>query len=399
MTRAVFERNRPFMIQRYLRYARLGVRLLLPTRSELQYARTIRASGLFDRDWYLSCNPRLPRLCRMFPERHYVLVGEVAGLCPAPGFSPRAYSHLNPDQPASGLPPLAHYIGTGRAENRHARDFPAGAQAPGLPVLSPDQAPPSPARHAIVVHVYYRDMWDELAALIARQHFDHDLFVTLTKGDDLADDVMYSRILGAFPKARVWALPNHGRDILPFLHLAQSGMLAPYAAVCKLHTKKSPHRDDGDAWRQDLTNAVLGDPARTVARLASFEADPQAGLWVADGHRLSGAAWWGPNRDRAAAILTKAGLAPDLDPLIFAAGSIYWISSALLQQLAALPMTPADFEPEMGQVDGTTAHALERAFGLISLQSGLKTFQTSDLDGKRTEFTDFSPTGAVAKEQ
>lgn len=386
------------MIQRYIRYARLGLRLLFPTPSEVRYARTIRASGLFDRDWYLACNPRLPRLCRMFPERHYVLVGEAAGLCPSPGFSPRAYSHLNPDQPQSGLPPLAHYIGKGRAENRHAREFPAGAQAPSLPAISPDQMALEPARYAIVLHVFYRDMWDEVATVIARQRFDYDLFVTLTLDETQPDDAIRTRILASFPKARIWTLPNHGRDILPFLHLAQSGLLAPYAAVCKLHTKKSPHRGDGDLWRQDLMNGVLGDPKRTTARLAAFQADPQAGLWVADGHRLAGAAWWGPNRARALAILAKSGLASDLDPLIFAAGSIYWVNRALLQRLAALPLTAADFEPEMGQVDGTTAHALERAFGLISLQAGLNILQTADLEKRCQEITDFSPAGTTAKE-
>ena len=143
---------------------------------------------------------------------------------------------------------------------------------------------------------------------------------------------------------------------------------------------------------------VLGDPAQTMARLAAFQADPQAGFWVADGHRLAGASWWGPNRDRALAILTKAGLAPELDPLTFAAGSIYWLSRAQLQKLAALPLTAADFEPEMGQVDGTTAHALERAFVLISLQAGLHILETADLDGKGPENTDFSPAKTTAKE-
>jgi hypothetical protein len=380
MTNPALERDLQSMFHRYLRYAKFGVRILLPSAAERRYERQIRASNVFDRDWYLSSNPRLPRLCRFLPERHYVLVGEVAGLCPSPDFSPRAYSHLNPDQTLSGQPPLAHYIAKGHAEGRRARDLPAGPQAPVLPVLLPDDSTLRPARHAIVLHLYYRDMWEEIAALITKQQIDYDLFVTLVAEPDHSDLAIRARILAAFPNARIWTFPNHGRDILPFLHLAQSGLLSSYAAVCKLHTKRSPHREDGDVWRQALFAGVLGDPVRTKQRLSAFKADPKAGFWVADGNRLVGRQWWGPNAAHAALLIARAGLHADRDRLIFAAGSIYWVTPALLQQLAALPVNAADFEPEMGQVDGTMAHALERIFGLVALRAKLCILQTSDLE-------------------
>jgi len=366
------------IIKRLFRYAVLGIRIVLPTPAEARYARAVRASGLFDRDWYLACNPRLPQICRLLPERHYVLVGEVLGLCPSPQFSPRAYSHLNPEQQASGMPPLAHYITKGRAKGHLVLDRPAGPDAPDLPEILHHTAAQAP--HAIVLHLYYRTMWDEIAALIAVQTLAFDLFVTLTEDPDEPDTAIRTRILAAFPHARIWTMPNHGRDILPFLHLAQSGVLRPYLAVCKLHTKKSPHRGDGDAWRRALFAGVLGDPARTAARLAAFRADPVAGLWVADGHHLSGQAWWGPNKVRAAALLAQCGHDPGLEGLSFAAGSIWWISPALLARLADLSLAPADFEPEMGQVDGTTAHILERMFGLVAQRAALHILQASDLD-------------------
>ena len=104
---------------------------------------------------------------------------------------------------------------------------------------------------------------------------------------------------------------------------------------------------------------------------------------MADGHRTEGAQWWGPNRDRGAELLARAGLAADkgVPDLVFAAGSIYWIKSAALKALMALPITSADFEPEMGQVDGTTAHALERVFGLIIAAAGQHIREACELDG------------------
>jgi hypothetical protein len=368
------------MTHRYLRYATLGLRILCPTPAEWRYARAIMASGLFDRAWYLGTNPRLPRLCRWLPERHYVLVGEAVGLCPSPAFSPLAYLHLNPDLP-KGTRPLGHYIEAGLAAGRMAQDQPAGVGAPVLPSIRADEGPDPHAPFAVVVHLYYHAMWDDFAARLRNQSFAFDLFVTLPKtGPD--DSAIRARILADFPQARLWSVPNHGRDILPFLHLTQSGLLAPYSAVCKLHSKKSPHRSDGDAWRSALLDGVIGPPALTASRLRAFVSDPTVGLWVADGHRTTGAQWWGPNRDRGVDLLARAGLSADglATDLVFAAGSIYWIKALSLAVLAALPVTGADFEAEMGQVDGTTAHALERVFGLMITAAGQQIRQASELD-------------------
>lgn len=368
------------MTHRYLRYAILGVRILFPTRSEARYARAIKASGLFDREWYLASNPRLPWLCRLLPERHYVLVGEEVGICPSPDFSPRAYVHLNPDLPA-GIKPFDHYIANGRVVGRAAHDLPAGTAAPALPPIHAQARPDPAAPFAVVLHLYYPEMWEEIASRLRQQHFRFDLFVTLTQTAP-DTDATRARILADFPQARIWTLPNHGRDILPFLHLARSEIFAPYAAVCKLHSKKSPHRSDGDSWRHALLEGVIGPATLTERRLQTFLADPAAGLWVADGHKMAGAQWWGPNRKRSAEMLARVGLTLEGQgtDLVFAAGSIYWIKLAALWALQRLPITSADFEVEMGQVDGTTAHALERVFGLILAAERLQIRQACELD-------------------
>lgn len=366
---------------RYLRYAVLGVRILFPTPSQRRYLRAIRDSGLFDRGWYLACYPRMPLICRLMPERHYVLVGEVVGLCPSPDFSPRAYLHLNPALAAEGTPPFAHYIARGRAEGRAARDLPSGASAPAMPQI--DAAGGATAPHAVLLHLFYRDQWPAFAARLRDQPFAFDLFVSLTEdGDPAAEAAIRAQILRDFPAAQIWSFPNLGRDILPFLHIAASGRLAPYAAVCKLHTKASPHRADGALWREALAEGILAPPGRSAARLAAFAADPAAGFWVADGHVCRGPDWIGANGARMAELAARLGLAPGLDDLAFAAGSIWWVSQGLLAELAATGLTAADFEPEMGQVDGTTAHALERLFGLLALRQGYHIVQTTALDGR-----------------
>ncbi|MCC6006120.1 MAG: glycoside hydrolase family 99-like domain-containing protein, partial [Rhodobacteraceae bacterium] len=189
---------------------------------------------------------------------------------------------------------------------------------------------------------------------------------TLTEGEGEAE--ARRRIAHDWPGARIVTLPNHGRDILPFLHLAGAGWLCGYRAVLKLHTKRSPHRRDGAAWRRRLVAGLLPGPD-SPALLERFLNDRDAALWVADGEALSGPRWWGANRDKTTLLLRRIGLRPD-DRLRFPAGSMYWIKPHMIALIRALDLDAALFEPEQNALDGTLAHAFERAMGTLATHGG-----------------------------
>ncbi len=354
-------------------------RLVLPTREERRYERLLKQNPAFDRAFYLASNPRLNRLYRHFPERHYVQRGEAAGLCPNPGFAPLAYRLHNPDLDRPDLRPLAHWIASGRDEARATLDAPGGAApVPVMPDLGPGDRPSPQASVAVALHLHYPDLWPEFATALAAQRFEFDLYVTSSASPE-AVEALAQAVRADVPNARIWAVPNRGRDLLPFVHLVGSGLLEGYEAVLKLHGKRSPHRADGALWRQALVAGVLGAPDMVQRRLAAFCDLPEAGIWVADGHLCEGARWWGVNRARAAEILDRVGVeAPDR--LHFPAGSIWWARPALLRRIADLDLKAADFDPERALVDGTTAHALERAMGPLSEAAGLRLLQGTDLD-------------------
>ncbi|WP_255005849.1 rhamnan synthesis F family protein [Roseovarius sp. M141] len=359
------------------------MRYLFPSARERAYLRALRRSGAFDRAFYLKAHPGLHPLFRLMPQRHYVQWGEAKGLSPNARFAPRAYLHHNPDLDPVLTRPLLHYIETGRYQARTTL-LDHGVQAlPDLPVITPAPPAAKPAPVAVVLHLYYLDMWNEFAAPLHAQEFAFDLFVTLTRTEDSARTAaVQSRISAAFPQARIWILPNHGRDIFPFIHLLNAGLLDPYAAVCKLHSKKSPHRSDGNDWRRGLTAGVLGAPRLTRRRLDTFLRDPGAGFWVADGHRFAGDRHWGVNRPRAETLLARAGHTIPPGPLCFPAGSIYWVKQEVLQAIAGLHLSAENFEPEQALVDGTTAHALERLLGSLATLTGKSVREAQELDAQ-----------------
>jgi lipopolysaccharide biosynthesis protein len=364
----------------FLRRAGIAFRLVFPTMAERRYARKMRESGLFDRQFYLSANPNIHPFSARFPEMHYIQRGEPAGLRPNPDFAPFAYLRHNADLTDKVVHPLLHYIDFGQFEQRVTKDLPVAdefAETP-LPVLRRAADAPDPAPYAVVVHVYYHDLWDEIAEVLRRQRFEFDLFVSVVQFKKKSD--LSERIRREFPQARVYDIPNHGRDIFPFVHLVNSGLLRPYRAVCKIHTKKSPHRQDGDVWRSHLINGILGDPEKTIQRLQHFLDRRDAAFWVADGQFYAGEEWWGSNKERVTALLQRVELQPDLSDLSFPAGSMYWVKPLMLDMIRGMRLTFHDFDQELAQVDGTIAHAMERALGYMSKAAGQTTLQTTELD-------------------
>ena len=360
-----------------LRRMQKAVRTLALRPSEWAYLWQAKTSGMFDATFYRGANPALHPFYRLFPLHHFILQGEATGMQPNPEFSPAAYLRLNPDVAESGMRPFRHFLSRGQKEGRPTRAA-AVVRFPDCPeqVLRFDPHRKR-APVAVVVHVYYPDLWPEFRARLKALKIDYDLYVTLTwrgaETDDLAGEIS-----AEFPKAEVVPVANKGRDILPFITLLNAGAFDGYKAVCKIHTKKSPHRNDGAEWRQHLIDGILPHDG-LGEKLDGFLADPDAGFWVADGQYYKGAQWWGSNRDKTTMLLRRLELDGAADDLSFPAGSMYWIKPLMLGMIRALRLDSAVFEAETGQVDGTLAHAFERAIGGLAQAAGMAVRQSSEI--------------------
>lgn len=238
-----------------------------------------------------------------------------------------------------------------------------------------------PARVGVVMHVFYVDLVAELLARLASIPVPFDLIVTNASGQRL--DLDTTELIN-LRDLRVLEVANHGRDILPLIHVVNAGLLDPYELVLKVHTKKSAWRQEhqlsgsGDEWRTALLDELLGTTDQVSRVLAAFAADRDLGMVSATGSVL-GPDWWGDNQATAASLLRRLELPLDESRLVFAAGSMYWTRGFVLQGLRALNVSAHDFEAEAGQVNATTAHALERVIGLLVLESGQDIRETSAL--------------------
>jgi GT2 family glycosyltransferase len=69
----------------------------------------IRASGLFDENWYLANNPDVAQ-AKMDPLLHYLHIGGIAGRDPGPQFSSSWYLNTYDDVKEAKVNPLVHYL-------------------------------------------------------------------------------------------------------------------------------------------------------------------------------------------------------------------------------------------------------------------------------------------------
>ena len=254
-----------------------------------------------------------------------------------------------------------------RIGGRNVAGYPESWNTTGL--LSPAH----PTKVAAVVHCYFPELLPEVLVSLGSIPVAFDLLVTNASGAPLEID---RNSVPNLHDVRVFDVANRGRDILPLVYLANSGALDPYELLVKVHTKKSEWRQGhqlsgtGEEWRSRLLGDLLGSSENVTSILDRFATDPHLGVLTARGSK-HGPEMWGDNQPTVRTLLRRVELAIDEPGLVFAAGSMYWVRAFVIQGLRSLNLSEADFEPEAGQINATTAHALERMIGILAAEAGL----------------------------
>ncbi len=240
-------------------------------------------------------------------------------------------------------------------------------------------SPSAAARPCAVIHAWHLSAFDEILATLQASGLPCRLLVTTAL--EKAPEVRH--LLGARGmSAELEIVANRGRDILPFLRVANRLLDEGEDVVLKLHTKQSLHRRDGDRWRDELLKGLLA-PDRALKIFHAFASDPMLGMVAPDGHVQPLSYYWGGNQQNVDYLATRIGIAaPVAESDTFVAGSMFWVRLRALRPLLDAHLDEWEFEREAGQVDGTFAHAVERIFALCVRHQGLLLQSAAVASGK-----------------
>ncbi|QCU72794.1 hypothetical protein E5843_03630 [Luteimonas yindakuii] len=231
---------------------------------------------------------------------------------------------------------------------------------------------------AIVVHAWYPDVLPEILEILGDAVHVHRLVITVSpERRPAVETVLRHRAT----RAEIVEVENRGRDILPFLQVAGRLLDEGVEVVLKLHTKRSTHRDDGDAWRRQLLERLAA-PDRLRPVLKAFDEDPVLGAVGPEGHMQPLHYYWSANESRCLYLCRRTGIsAPATDADQFIAGSMAWFRLASLRPLFDAHLHVDEFEDETGQLDGTLAHAIERIFVLVTKAAGFRVATAAECVG------------------
>lgn len=129
-------------------------------------------------------------------------------------------------------------------------------------------------RVAIVIHLYYTDLWDEFKDKLLELDNNFDLYISLTNGNKNIED----NIKINFPNSKIFWFDNKGMDIGPFFYILKYFVENDlnYDYLIKLHTKKSIKsigEDKGTAWRIGLVQSLIGSNEIFKKNISLFDLD------------------------------------------------------------------------------------------------------------------------------
>lgn len=236
-------------------------------------------------------------------------------------------------------------------------------------------------RIAVLMHLFYQDLWNELAGYVSNLRLPHDLYVNLAEGN-ARNPWLTRTIRGRFPTAHVQATENRGRDIGGFLRLIAAVLRSgtKYDSLILMHSKKTIHQPPhhGIYWRTSLLRSILGWPDRATDVALAFVTDPDLGMvgsqdWLFNDENRPDLSSH-QNRRFIDDYCQRLDLYTHRSDFI--AGTMFWVRAnpflSVFAEHDPLAMA-AELEPGDHHDDGrpTRTHALERIFGYLITAQGL----------------------------
>lgn len=238
----------------------------------------------------------------------------------------------------------------------------------------PDNSP----QLAVVCHLYYPQLAHEFRSYLNNIPFSFDLYIST---DEAIKKTQIEKAFTCWDSGLidVRIMHNCGRDIAPKI-VGFADIYPKYEFVLHLHSKLSDHADVLTNWRGYLLETLLGSEEIVRSVFTAFEQEKNLGI-IAPQHFEPVRHWinWGDNFPEAQRLAQRLGIeVGEKNLLDFPSGSMFWARSAALKPLLDLKLSCAEFAQEVGQIDGTLAHAIERLYFFICEKAGYQWLKIAD---------------------
>lgn len=236
-------------------------------------------------------------------------------------------------------------------------------------------------RIALVVHVYYLELFDELLGYISSM--PSGCSVIVTTDTDAKAEWINERMKGVPYLWEVRTIPNRGRDVSALLVGAQD-VADRFDLVCFIHDKKvtqlRPYSVGAGFGEKCLEN-LLPTPEFVENVIDLFRSEKRLGLLTPTppnhaGYFSTHIDTWGPNLEMTKSLLEDLRISVPIEwgkgpvsPL----GTMFWFRTHAIRPLFDRRWEYEDFPEEPNGVDGTFLHAIERAYSYVGQSRGFYT--------------------------
>ena len=241
-----------------------------------------------------------------------------------------------------------------------------------------------PLRLAVIMHIFYLDLTDELLDHACNLPSPFDLYITTTDAEK-AEEIQAAiarRGDAKISRVEVRVLPsNRGRDLSAFFIECRDVIRSDdYDVILKVHTKKTVQENvnAGTLFRRHQLTNLLNTPGYAANLVALFQKEPGLGMAYAPtihiGYPTLGRAWF-DNEENASKLAKELGIGvPFDDPSPLAPfGCMFAFRPDALRILSDVEWEYGQYLPPNKHVDGSLAHVQERLFTYAAAERGYHT--------------------------
>lgn len=234
---------------------------------------------------------------------------------------------------------------------------------------------------ALVMHIYYEDMIEQLLSYSENMPDDSDIFITVvsSKTYDAVKEQLKSHSSVA-ERTEIRIIENRGRDVSSVL-VGVKDVIMNYDLACFIHDKKTPQlpfASIGEGFAKICYGNIIysKDYVQNVINL--FAHNERLGLasppYPAHADFFGGLGFeWGTSYDVTLDLYKKLNLSVPINyekKVIAPYGTCFWFRPSAFEILYSKDWDYDDFPKEPNKTDGTILHAVERIYPLVVQQKG-----------------------------